>query len=318
MTQTTRGTVFERAPAKGTAPSSELATFNPMQNVDPKTLATLRQADSMIQTCAPAEMVARSVVERAIVMANTVGALRAILNDDFMRDTVHPLMDTPIGFKTDKPGQYDVDTVRECVIVALLRGANIIGNEFNIISKNTYFTREFFSRKLTDLVTDLRIDLSVPVMRNGGAVVSAKASWIVDGTKQEMACDIPVKVNAGMGADAILGKADRKIKYRIYCRVTGTSFTTDGEVDEADIVHPAPALTGDQKAQDAQAAIEQLRQQANAGKPETQPEKPEPEPQPKAEEPATDDKPVGIGDARSEPPADFQKTKKPKPWTHSQ
>lgn len=252
----------EAAAGKATSPEFDL-----IQNTSPEFLDVLRRADVMIHSCSPEELEARSIVERAIVMANTVGALRKILGDDFMRDIIYPLMDTPIGFRTDKKG-YDLIAVRECVIVALLRGANIVGNEFNIIAGNTYFTREFFSRKLAEHkgLTDLRIDLSVPSMRNGGAIVGAKASWMISGTKQEMACDLPVKVNSGMGSDAILGKADRKIKYRIYCRITGTNFTTDGEVDDTD-VQAGPGSTGtDRKASDAQAEIDALKAKQEAAK----------------------------------------------------
>lgn len=252
----------KEAAGKATSPEFDL-----VQNTSAEFLDVLRRADVMIHSCSPEELEARSIVERAIVMANTVGALRKILGDEFMRDIIYPLMDTPIGFRTDKKG-YDLIAVRECVIVALLRGANIVGNEFNIIAGNTYFTREFFSRKLAERkgLTDLRIDLSVPKNMNGGAIVGARASWLIDGTKQEMVCDLPVKVNSGMGSDAILGKADRKIKYRIYCRITGTNFTTDGEVDDADAPAPSGASGSDRKVSDAQAEIDALKAKQEAAK----------------------------------------------------
>lgn len=279
MTQAPQGGIWARptekpeskpAAKKEAAGRATSPEFDVVQNTSKEFLDVLRRADVMIHSCSPEELGARSIVERAIVMANTVSALRKILGDDFMRDVIHPLIDTPIGFKTDKKdkGGYDLVTVRECVIVALLRGANIVGNEFNIIAGNTYFTREFFSRKLAEHegLTDLRIDLSVPSMRNGGAFVSARASWMISGTKQEMACDLPVKVNSGMGSDAILGKADRKIKYRIYCRITGTNFTTDGEVDDADAPAASGASGSDRKPSDTQAEIDALKAKQEAAK----------------------------------------------------
>ncbi len=62
---------------------------------------------------------------------------------------------------------------------------------------------------------------------------------------------IPVKVNGGMGADAILGKAERKMLFRIYQRVNGSSFgAVDGEVGDVEAINttgetaPSPAPEG--------------------------------------------------------------------------
>jgi hypothetical protein len=43
---------------------------------------------------------------------------------------------------------------------------------------------------------------------------------------------IPIRVNKGQSADAILGKAKRKMLAAIYSRITGTEIT-DGEVEDA-------------------------------------------------------------------------------------
>ena len=68
-----------------------------------------------------------------------------------------------------------------------------------------------------------------------------KASWKLNGTPDVMEAEIPVRINAGMGSDAILGKAERKMRARIYNRITGTEFP-EGEV--GDVVVEKPVGSG--------------------------------------------------------------------------
>jgi hypothetical protein len=47
-----------------------------------------------------------------------------------------------------------------------------------------------------------------------------------------------VKINAGMGADAVLGKAYRKMYFRIWQRLHGSTFgLADGDVSDADAIN---------------------------------------------------------------------------------
>lgn len=198
---------------------------------------------------------------RAMRLAAGVNALRKAITHDIMRELMS-LQGSPLGFRTDKDSGdgYKEEIVKECAIEVLLRGGHWVGNEFNIIAGRAYLTKEFFTRKLREFpgLTDLRLFPGVPHMANGGALVPYSATWKLNGvpgridrmlTKQgndgpQIDERICVRVNAGMGADAILGKAERKIKAAIYSRITGTEFT-DGEADESAQSRPLPTTLDD-------------------------------------------------------------------------
>lgn len=186
---------------------------------------------------------------RAFQMSGAIRALHLAMTEDMMKDIMH-LQGTGLGFLTDKDkdGGYDVATVKTVAIEAALLGAYWVGNEFNIISGRPYLTKNFFIRKLREYpgLTDLKLYPGVPVMMGDkGALVPYIATWKLAGEemrierlltklddKQELDQRICIKVNSGMGADAILGKAERKIRAAIYGRLTGSDLT-DGEVGDA-------------------------------------------------------------------------------------
>lgn len=190
---------------------------------------------------------------RAFRMAAAIRALHQAIDDDMMKDIMH-LQGTGLGFLTDKddpsknnPPGYPVGEVKLVAIEAALMGAYWVGNEFNIISARPYLTKNFFTRKLREFpgLTDLKLFPGVPVlMGDKGALVPYIATWNLNGQemrierlltklddKRELDERICIRVNSGMGADAILGKAERKIKAAIYARLTGSDLT-DGEVDD--------------------------------------------------------------------------------------
>lgn len=197
---------------------------------------------------------------QAIRMAQGIAALRGALTDTFVQTTLMPLQGTALGFLTDKDkdGGYGLNVVRDCAIEAMLRGFNIVGNEFNIIAGRFYGTRAGFERAVAEYpgVTSLVLQPGVPQMKDGGALVPFAASWLLGGKPMNISCQapvadspvdtrIPVKVNAGMGTDAVIGKATRKILYRIFQRLNGSSYgLSDGEVGDEPILttgEPAPS-----------------------------------------------------------------------------
>lgn len=186
---------------------------------------------------------------RAFRMAAAIRALHQAISPEMMKEIMH-LQGTGLGFLTDKDkdGGYDEKVVKIVAIEASLLGAYWVGNEFNIISERPYLTKQFFSRKLREYqgLTDLTLFPGVPtVYGDKGALVPYVATWKLNGRemrverllkriddKTELDERIPVKVNSGMGADGILGKAERKIKAQIYNLLTGSDLT-DGEADDA-------------------------------------------------------------------------------------
>jgi len=196
--------------------------------------------------------------QRAIKLAQGMQKLRSLIKGDILK-TISSLQDTQLGFKTDRAGKdrgYSQEVVRDCAIEAMLRGATITGNEFNIIASRTYLTKEFYERMCRNLVNELRVVEGVPVSQGGGALVPMKASWKYEGRADSLECvqngaddtRIPVRVNSGMGVDAVLGKAYRKLYARIYRRVTGSTWieegldetTEDPDVIEGEVVQEMP------------------------------------------------------------------------------
>ena len=179
--------------------------------------------------------------EQTLMMASAVRQLGELITDDMMADVME-LQNTSLGFRTDKPEGYGVAVVKTCVIEAVLRGVRVVGNEMNIISGRLYITKEGCSRLVREFpgLANLKLMPGVPAIGSTGALVDFRATWTLNGDPQQMdrvksVVDdhrIPVKVNKGMGVDAVLGKATRKILAAIYGELTGThEAVPEGDVD---------------------------------------------------------------------------------------
>lgn len=214
--------------------SNELATQPPeLPAIMPA--ATVAQVRTLSLTARAAAQEIKNADDeqtRAFVIAHSIEAIRGALTNEIMQDVMR-LQNSPLGFKTDKQGGgYPVETVRDCVTQALIRGLRITGNEFNIIAGNLYVTKEGCKRAVREFpgLTDLKYQPGVPKTQGDvGALVDCKASWKLDGVPDEMRCEgpyaIPVRINKGMGADAILGKAESKMFRRIYDRLTSSELS---------------------------------------------------------------------------------------------
>ena len=178
---------------------------------------------------------------RAFALAKGIQQMRATLNNDAMQP-IMSLQGSHLGFRTDRDekGGYNIETVRECFIAATLNGLTPVGNMFNIIAGKFYPTKEGFTYLLNNMPgLAYQIDNSVPVMKNGGAIVTVEIKWSINnnGTQRQIK-EIPIRVNNGMGADAILGKADRKAKKWLFEHITKKPMP-DGSVDDGDIIDVA-------------------------------------------------------------------------------
>jgi hypothetical protein len=197
---------------------------------------SVQDVEQVVLECGIVALKEQPALMQAINLARGVKALKAIITKELVESVFLPLQNTPLGFLTDKAdGGYDGPTVRECVIEGLLRGFRPVGNEMNIIAGRFYGTKNGFERIVLQYpgVSNVELDLGVPrLVADKGAVVPCEARWTVNGKKMVLYCgppreaggldtSIPIKVNSGMAADAILGKATRKLYARIYQRLTG-------------------------------------------------------------------------------------------------
>jgi hypothetical protein len=243
---------------------------------------------------------------QAVKMAQGISALRAALTDQFVAQAIMPLQGSKLGFLTDKDkeGGYGIHVVREASIEAMLRGFSVVGNEFNIIAGGFYGAKAGFARKVLEFpgLTDLVLEPGVPqLIADKGALVPYTATWRLDGKPMVMACEytkegekitdrrIPVKVNAGMGTDAVLGKAERKLFARIFQRLNGNTFgLVDGEVGDEPIVttgEPAPSPVPEGTPEGKRVPVVRL-----SGKRGPAPAAAEPTPAPASETKATEPK----------------------------
>lgn len=178
-------------------------------------------------------------MRQAIMMATGIRMLRDALTPAIMNE-VMALQGSPLGFLTDKDkdGGYPQEMVRDVMVEGLLLGLRPVGNEINIIGKRCYMARAGATRLLREVpgLTDLRPQFGVPQMVKDGAVVKASATWKLNGVDDKIDREIPIRVNAGQGADAILGKATRKLYAAILQQVTGSDHA-DGEVDPLNNAH---------------------------------------------------------------------------------
>lgn len=230
--------------------------------------ASCAEIERVAQECSLVLAEADGKFERAFLMAAGIQRLRALIGPEEM-GPIMALQGTPLGFRTDKDKEtnkdggygYPIDVVKEAVIEAVLRGVYPVGNEFNIIAGRCYITKEGYQRKVREYprLTDLRIMLQIPLMKAGGAVVPCSATWKVNGEPDTVERDIPVKVNLGMGVDAVLGKATRKLLASVWQRLTGSLVAEpEGDVDDlppaegpdTGQIHVADLAAGEAKPED--------------------------------------------------------------------
>lgn len=245
--------------------------------------------EAIVKECGLVALHGKPVLIQTITLAQGLRRLQAALPKGAVEAYFMPLAGSPLGFLTDaKPNEpYSWEIVRDCVIEAMLRGFRPIGNEMNIIAGRFYGAKNGFERVVREWpgLRDLQFDLAVPVLTPNGALVGFHARWLLAGEPMEMKgaepgpgqimdTRIPVKVNAGMGADGILGKATRKMFARIYNRITGvTVMDADGEeMPPRELPSPASPAQDGQRISLGKGAKNGTTAPAAADDPKAQPE----------------------------------------------
>lgn len=191
--------------------------------------------------------------ERELAVATAVQQMREALTPAVMSE-VMALMNTSIGFDTDKnpkksPGvePYSPEVVRDCFIESRLRGFHVVGKEFTIIAGNFYAGVNGLDRIVRNhkKVFNFRDTYEVPrSLGDKGALVKCKAEWLqLDdaGGKQPQTLEreFAVRVNVGQGADAICGKAKRKLLAAVLSRLTG-QIVPEGDADDVPLAPAKP------------------------------------------------------------------------------
>lgn len=208
-------------------------------------LAQIEQMQAIANSALPSAIEKMSDFEKAIRIGTAVDQLRKSVFPEWQK-ILMSLQGTHLGFRTDKDagGGYEPKVLIDCWIEATLKGARTTGNEFNIISGRAYLTKEFYQRAVRELVTIINDVAGVPMVKDGKTLVRYLLHW-KDGAHEQMLLDAEgkpgrifvVKVNSGMGDDAVIGKATRKAFKAAFELITGRTFEYDEPPDSA----PSPS-----------------------------------------------------------------------------
>jgi hypothetical protein len=164
-----------------------------------------------------------------------------VLSPQVIAMVFQPLRNKEFGWREDRPGTYQAEAIRDVWVGALVKGALPTNDEVLIISGRAYYQKNFFRRKIAQLkgLTDLVILPGKVAMQVNGALVEMTATCKMDGHDVKIArigaSAIPIRLNSGQGADAALGKAERKILCSLYNQLTGSAFA-EGEAEETEFV----------------------------------------------------------------------------------
>ena len=179
----------------------------------------------------------------AFVAVKVVKMLREALTDKVMEDVFMPLMNTKIGFLTDRTGKpdkkgytkplYSKEVVRDCIIDAVSMGLMPTGNQMNILAERMYPTKEGFTFLLKKLGCKYFISIGAPKMQDQYADVDCKITYEYNGERNSFTVSANVKKDDYSSMDQIKGKAERRAKKVLYEYLTGIDF---GEGDETSTV----------------------------------------------------------------------------------
>jgi hypothetical protein len=199
---------------------------------------------------------------KAFIVAEAISNLNTLLTPEYMKP-IMALQGNRLGFKTDKDknGGYPEAIVKNCLIEAVLMGLEPTGNQFNIISGNTYPTKEGLKHLLDKHVgLDFTIICELPKVNaeKSGAAVQMLIKWTINGTDKSETINIPIKIDQYTSVDAIIGKATRKGRAWLYSKVVGTEIT-DGEVEDAE----AKVVSSKHKKTKEQVEMERMMQMLN-------------------------------------------------------
>lgn len=232
----------------------------------------------------------------AFTAVNVVSLLRNALTDEVMDSVFMPLMNTKIGFLTDRNGRpnsrgqvkplYSREVVRDCVIDAVAIGLLPTGNQFNIIAERMYPTKEGYTALLRKLGVKYFIEVSYDKSQTAGfAEIPCKITYQYDGEKNGFSTVATVKKDDYSSQDQLRGKAERRAKKALYEYITGCDFG-DADEDSSRAVDAVAVeikdeankgsvigMTGDQ--QDAPAAAPTARAGRGAAKAEPAPAAPQ-------------------------------------------
>ena len=247
-------------PATATTTNNAPAPAAPPAHVPEMKLAVSENIIAALDNLAQQGALAQSMNEqfkKAFIIAECVQQLRDLLTPTVMKSLMK-LQNTTLGFQTDNPQGYKEDVVRDCIIEGIMNGVMPVGNQLNILCGRCYITKNGMKHKLKmipGLYRNITPGLPKASSDGSGAVVVMSIDWTYQGKQQKKDLALAIRVNRGMGTDAILGKAMRKASAWLYEEVTGNAVD-DGDTSDTTPFIEAQVLSPLEKAPAPAAATE--------------------------------------------------------------
>jgi hypothetical protein len=173
-----------------------------------------------------------------------VSKLRTVLTDEVMEKVFMPLMNTTIGFLTDKPTKrnpqekYKVSEVRDCIIDAFSFGLLPTFNQFNIIAGRMYPTKEGYTALLKKIGVKYIISCSHDMSQKPNfAEIQCKIDFEYNDERKSLTIIAVVKKDTYSSYDQLKGKAERRAKKSLYEYVTGLDLGEDDSSGTIDANH---------------------------------------------------------------------------------
>lgn len=258
------------------------------------------QLNMVLATCNAQELAKLDMFTQTVTLAVGMTQMREIMTEQLVRKVFLPLMGSPLGFVTDKdkkpkPEQYTWMEVRECVMQGMIAGLRPVNNEMNIIAGRAYGAKNGFQRLVETFpgISDLRWQNTVPQdAPRSTALVGMRATWKLNGIANSLVCDVEtidgkttdtrlcVKVNEGQGPDAIIGKAERKMFYRIYRLLTNGAVNIGEGPDIIDVEPDGSGRMQGQQTEASKSVLQRAQAHVASQQPKSSEQKPPAEPAP--------------------------------------
>lgn len=180
----------------------------------------------------------------AFTAVNVVKMLRDAMTNEVMDAVFMPLMNTKIGFLTDRNGRpkrsgsadplYSREIVRDAIIDGICIGLTPTGNQINIIAEKMYPTKEGYTALLKKTGCKYFLNIGYDKGTNSNyAEIPVKISYEYKDEKKEFSIITTVKKDNYSSHDQLRGKAERRAKKVLYEFITGCDF---GDADETSSV----------------------------------------------------------------------------------
>lgn len=178
----------------------------------------------------------------AFTAVNMINLLREALTDEVMKEVFMPLMNTKVGFLTDRNGKpnsrgeskqpYSIPVVRDAIIDGVSIGLFPTGNQMNIIAERMYPTKEGYTSLLRRLGVKYLLDAGYDKGANSNfAEIPVKITYEHENKKNGFSIVATVKKDSYSSHDQLRGKAERRAKRALYEYITGCDF---GDADASE------------------------------------------------------------------------------------